>query len=217
MNVQVKHDVNGRGLVYWPFTNAETEVCGTVHALGERMKNFSYQVNANTQTVNSDGVTVGSYTGAPSGTGSFGLTELTPTERVDLLGNKVVSNTGSVEVVNVGERDVAPYVRFAWISDLDDGKVNLYKVLRAQCAPYEKSVQQVNESGQATFASITLPFTFFNTFSSEDTLEGKMYEAKAVDPNTTAGAAFISSWLSDGDFIGISSSSSGSGSSGTGS
>jgi hypothetical protein len=202
MNVKVKHDVNGRDLRIWTFSNPDTETCGTVYSFGERMKRFSFQVNANTQLVNSDGVTVGSYTGSPNGTGSFGLTELTAAEREMVLGNKVVSGTGDFEVVQVGERDIAPYIRAAWISDLEDGKVNLYKILRMQCAPYEKAVDQVNESGQVTFSTITLPFTFFNSFSS--TVGGKLYEAKAVDPTTTAGAAFINNWMTTGDFIGVS-------------
>ena len=208
MNILVKHDVNARGLVYWTFTDPDTEKCNTVHVCGERLKNVSYQVNANTQLINSDGVTVGSYTGTPNGTGSFGLTELTAQERADLLGNHVVSNTGTNKVVQVGERDIAPYVRFAFITDLENGHVNLYKILRCQCAPYSKDVQQVNESGQATVATISLPFTFFNSFSED--VKGKLYEAKDIDPSTTAGAAFMNSWLSDADFIGVETGSSGS-------
>lgn len=209
MNVLVQHDINVRNIVIWPFTNAKTEICGAAHAFGERAKSASWSLNANTQYVNSDGVTVGSYTGTPRGSGTLGLTELTAGEREMLLSNKITAvivgatSADSIEVVNTGKNDVAPCVRMAFMTDCDDGTVNLYKFLRAQFSPYEKNVDQINESGQPSFATISLPFTFFNTFS-QSGLEGKLYEAKHVNPSTSTGAAFIANWFADGDFVGSS-------------
>ena len=207
MNVLVNHDVNVRNIVVWPFTNSKTEQCGKAYAFGERAKSASWSLNANTQFVNSDGVTVGSYTGIPNGQGTLGLAELTPGERSMLLGNTaggVILKNSVINITNVGNRDIAPYVRLAFITDTDseEGLINLYKFLRCKFSPYEKTVDQVNESGQATFSTISVPFTFFNTFSTNENLTGKIYEAKGVNPNTEEGAAFIENWFTVGDFVG---------------
>ena len=144
MNVQVQHDINVRNIVIWPFTNPKTEICGAAHEFGERAKSASWSINANTQYVNSDGVTVGSYTGTPRGNGTLGLSGFTALEREMLFNNRIAglayTNTDSSEIeainiVNVGKRDVAPYVRLAFITDCDDGYVNLYKFLRVQFSP----------------------------------------------------------------------------------
>lgn len=211
MNVQVQHDINVRRIVIWPFTNPKTEICGAAHEFGERAKSASWSINANTQYVNSDGVTVGSYTGTPRGNGTLGLSGFTAGEREMLFSNKatglVSESTDSsaverIDIVNVGKRDVAPYVRLAFITDCDDGYVNLYKFLRVQFSPYEKTVDQVNDSGQVTFSTISVPFAFFDTFSQSENIEGKYYEALHVNPASEAGAQFISNWMANGDFIG---------------
>ena len=203
MNILVKHDINIKDIRIWPLTDQDNETCGNVHVFGERAKSLSYSLNANTQTVNSDGVTVGSYTGTPNGQGTLGLTELTPEEREMILSNKCAVMAGSgIKVVNTGKNDVAPYVRFACVSELEDGKVNLYKFLRVKFAPYEKRVDQISENGQATFSTIQIPFTFYNTCSESEGLEGKLYEAKAVDLTTEAGQAFYTAWMTIGDFVG---------------
>lgn len=211
MNVQVQHDINVRRIVIWPFTNPKTEICGAAHEFGERAKSASWSINANTQYVNSDGVTVGSYTGTPRGNGTLGLSGFTAGEREMLFSNKATdlafgstdsSAVEKIEIVNVGKRDVAPYVRLAFITDCDDGYVNLYKFLRVQFSPYEKTVDQVNDSGQVTFSTISVPFAFFDTFSQSENIEGKYYEALHVDPTSERGAAFIANWMADGDYVG---------------
>lgn len=211
MNVQVQHDINVRNIVIWPFTNLKTEICGAAHEFGERAKSASWSINANTQYVNSDGVTVGSYTGTPRGNGTLGLSGFTALEREMLFNNRIAglayATTDSPEleeinIVNVGKRDVAPYVRLAFITDCDDGYVNLYKFLRVQFSPYEKTVDQVNDSGQVTFSTISVPFSFFDTFSQTSGIEGKYYEALHVNPASEKGAAFIANWMADGDYVG---------------
>ena len=201
-NTLVKHEINCRGGVIWPFSDQDNEICGTAHPLGKRMKNFSLSLAASTQYVNSDGVTVGSWTGVPRGTLTLGLSGLTPEEKAMIHGQTIhaFSSLPGVNGNSIGEKDIAPYLRAAWITDREDGKVNLYKVLRVKFQPNEKSVEQINESGNVTFSTISLQGDFFN--SQSETLSGKLYTVEGVDPTTTAGATFITNWTSIGDFVG---------------
>lgn len=196
MNVQVKSDINARNLVVWPISNESSENCGTAVAFGERLKNISDSLQTNTQSASADGVVVETYTGIGTGTLGLGLTELTPSERT-LLFAQAVQNTN---VVIVTGKEKIPCVRVAFMTDTSDGKVNLYKYFRVKFAPYEKTVRQISESGQATFSSITINGTYFQ--SQSENVTGLKAEAKNIDPLTTEGQTFITNWFTNADYIG---------------
>lgn len=196
MNVKVKSEVNARGLVMWPIINEDTEQCGAVVVFGERLKNIGDQLQSNTQSAASDGVVVETYTGTGTGNLALGMSDLLPSEETLIYGRTV---SGESVVVTTG-KEKTPCVRTAFITDRSDGKVNLYKYFKVKYAPYERATQQVNESGQATFTSITVNGTYFQSQSS--VLEGLKAEARGVDPATEAGAAFIANWVTNPDFIG---------------
>lgn len=196
MNVKVKSEVNARGLVVWPIIDEDNESCGSAVSFGERLKNISDTLQTNSQSVASDGVVVETYTGIGTGTLGLGLSDLIPAEETLLFGRTL--KNGNVVITTGKER--IPCVRTAFITDRSDGKVNLYKYYKVKFAPYEKSVQQINESGQATFTTITINGTYFQSQSS--TVTGLKAEAKAIDPATESGAAFIANWMANPDFIG---------------
>ena len=196
MNVKVKSEVNARGLVVWPIVDEDTEACGAAVEFGERLKNISDQLQSNTQSAASDGVVVETYTGTGTGNLALGVSDLLPSEETLLFGRTVAS--GNV-VITTG-KEKTPCVRTAFITDRSDGKVNLYKYFKVKYAPYERSTQQVNESGQATFTTLTVNGTYFQSQSSS--VEGLKAEVRGVDPTTEAGAAFIANWMANPDFIG---------------
>lgn len=200
MNVKVKSEVNARNLVMWPLTEgAEGDTCGSAVEFGERLKNFSDSLTSNSQSAASDGVVVETFTGIGTGTLTLGLSDLIPDERKLIFGETVNEYTDGKVVVTTGKEKI-PCVRAALMTDRSDGKVNLYKFFKVKFTPGEKSVEQINESGQATFSTISISGTYFQSFSEE--IEGMKAEAKCVDPSTGNGKKFINKWFTDADYIG---------------
>lgn len=196
MDVKVKSNINARDLHVWAILDEDTETCGAVVSFGERLKSITDRPQTSVQSAASDGVVVETYSGMGVGGIELGLSDLIPSEETLLFGREV---SNSNVVVTTGKERI-PCVRVAFITDRSDGKVNLYKYYKVKFTPYEKSVQQISESGQATFSSITVSGTYFQSQSS--TVTGLKAEARAVDPNTEAGAAFIANWMANPDFIG---------------
>lgn len=200
MNVKVKSEVNARNLVMWSLTEGqEGDTCETAVEFGERLKNFSDTLTSNSQSAAADGVVVETFTGIGTGTLTLGLSDLIPDERKMMFGETVNTHTDGNVIVTTGKEKI-PCVRAALMTDRSDGKVNLYKFFKVKFAPGEKSVEQINESGQATFTTISISGTYFQCHSEK--IDGLKAEAKAVDPTSVGGKTFIQKWFSDADFIG---------------
>lgn len=200
MNVKVKSEVNARNLVMWPLTEGqEGDTCGAAVEFGERLKNFSDSLTSNSQSAASDGVVVETFTGIGTGTLTLGLSDLIPDERKLMFGETVNEYKDGKVIVTTGKEKM-PCVRAALMTDRSDGKVNLYKFFKVKFAPGEKSVEQIDESGQAKFSAISVSGSYFQNFGEKVT--GLKAEAKAIDPETDGGKAFIQKWFTDGDYIG---------------
>lgn len=185
--------VNCEGLRMWKMIDEKTGTYAATPTLdfSDRLTTYGDSVQTNSTPLYGDGKLIETAVSEGPGTLTHGVHHVTDSERQIIYGEKNVGGTS----VSTGH-EIAPYFCTALKAVKRDGRVNLRKWFKVAYQKHDENVTQLENNG-IQYSLVTLTGTY-----SENTAIGMKVARREVDPNTTAGAAFIERWFSEADFIG---------------
>lgn len=177
--------INVVRLAMWKITEGTTEdTYGSVIDFDKRFMSYTDDVTIATAQLYGCGELMDSVSRPTQGALVLNVHALKASERADILGETVASDTATLT-----GKEVAPYMVVALAEELRNGHLNLYKYYKTQFAQGQIGTQQTDTG--VTFSTTSLNGTYI-----KNGRVGKMRDIKFdVDPTTDDGSAAIESWF----------------------
>lgn len=171
-----------------------TEDSGTNLAYGEVKEietdliTIKYTPKMNSASMYASGIAVESYVAKSGGTTDITVVGLTADEEADYFGATVLANHNDLVVDNAN--DYVPDRMVIWSTQRSDGKMNLYKIMKAKFASQGEQADTSDDNG-VKYTGTSLQADYKALINSGDI----MFKEKKVDPDTEVGAALINAWF----------------------
>lgn len=181
----VRTPINVVRLAMWKITEGTTEdTYGSVIDFDKRFMSYTDDVTIATAQLYGCGELMDSVSRPTQGALVLNIHALKASERADILGETVASDTATLT-----GKEVAPYMVVALAEELPNGHVNLHKYYKTQFAQGQIGTQQTDTG--VTFSTTSLNGTYI-----KNGRVGKMRDIKFdVDPTTEEGSAIYESWF----------------------
>jgi phi13 family phage major tail protein len=161
---------------------------GPVEEIATTLITAKYTPKMNSASMYASGIAVESYVAKAGGTLDITVVGLTAKEEQDYFGATVLSDSNDLIVENAN--DYVPDRMVMWSTQRSDGKMNLYKVMKAKFASQGEEATTSDDNG-VTYNGTALQAEYKATVYSGDI----MFKEKKVDPSTPEGAALIDAWF----------------------
>lgn len=147
---------------------------------------IKYTPKMNSATMHASGVAVESYIAKAGGTVDITVVGLTDEEEKDYFGARIDESGVVVENKDDYVNDLA----VIWSTIRSDGKVNLYKIMKAKFSSQGEEATTSDDNG-VTFNGTALQGDYKALIHSGDII----FKKKKIDPKTAEGKALIETWF----------------------
>lgn len=161
---------------------------GAVEEIETNLITIKYTPKMNSASMYASGIAVESYVAKSGGTLDVTVVGLTADEEASYFGASVLAGSNDLIVDNAN--DYVPDRAVIWSTQRSDGKINLYKIMKAKFASQGEQADTSDDSG-VKFNGTALQAEYKALINSGDI----MFRMKKVDPDTPAGAALIETWF----------------------
>lgn len=184
-----KPSVGLEKLTMWEvIDDSETTTYGEAHAFYKKLMTASDAPSVSEALLEADNQIVDQSIENSGGELSIGITALSSEERVLLYGETADSGTNTSHKDNRGK-----HVAVAYMTNRSDGKVNLYKFLKAMFMP-QAETYGTKKSGSQEYATTNIKGTYIPTVASGDIARKRL----GADPATEADV--IENWFTDATY-----------------
>ena len=167
---------------------AESLTYGAVEEIETDLITIKYQPKMNSASMYASGIAVESYVAKAGGTLDATVVGLTADEEEAYFGSKVLTDYNNLIVDNAD--DYVPDRMIIYSTRTSDGKINLYKIMKAKFSNQGEQADTTDDSG-VKYTGTSIQAEYKATINSKDI----MFKEKRVDPNTEAGASLINAWF----------------------
>lgn len=184
--------INIKRLVMWKLLtdeDAATEYDAETYEFTNSLMSAKCTPSVQTAEQFGDGIKVEDYVAKDGGELDITLTGFKDGDGKFLFGETVTKDGTEVSAAS----DIVPYVCVAYMTVRPDGKVNLYKFLKAKFMPQAEDANQ-REGSKISFGNAQLKGTYSPLISCEQ----DRYKRIGADPVTDA--EFITKWFTKADF-----------------
>lgn len=161
---------------------------GDVEEIETDLVTIKYTPKMNSASMYASGIAVESYVAKSGGTLDVTVVGLTADEEASYFGASVLAGSNDLIVDNAN--DYVPDRAVIWSTQRSDGKINLYKIMKAKFASQGEQADTSDDSG-VKFNGTALQADYKALINSGDI----MFRMKKIDPDTPAGAAIIEAWF----------------------
>lgn len=161
---------------------------GEVKEIETDLITVKYTPKMNSASMYASGIAVESYVAKAGGTFDATVVGLTEQEEEDYFGATVLANNNNLVVENAG--DYVPDRMIIYSTKRSDGKINLYKIMKAKFTNQGEQADTQDDSG-VKYTGTAIQAEYKATINSGDI----MFKLKKVDPKTVEGAALIEAWF----------------------
>ena len=161
---------------------------GDVKEIETDLITVKYTPKMNSASMYASGIAVESYVAKSGGTVDLTVVGLTAEEEADYFGAAVLAANNDLIVDNAN--DYVPDRMIIWSTQRSDGKMNLYKIMKAKFSNQGEQADTSDDNG-VKYTGTSLQADYKALIRSGDI----MFKEKKVDPDTEAGAALISAWF----------------------
>ena len=161
---------------------------GDVEEIETDLVTIKYTPKMNSASMYASGIAVESYVAKSGGTLDVTVVGLTADEEASYFGASVLAGSNDLIVDNAN--DYVPDRAVIWSTQRSDGKINLYKIMKAKFASQGEQADTSDDSG-VKFNGTALQADYKALINSGDI----MFRMKKIDPDSPAGAAIIEAWF----------------------
>lgn len=161
---------------------------GNVEEIETDLVTIKYTPKMNSASMYASGIAVESYVAKSGGTLDVTVVGLTADEEASYFGASVLAGSNDLIVDNAN--DYVPDRAVIWSTQRSDGKINLYKIMKAKFSSQGEETSTSDDNG-VTFNGTALQADYKALINSGDI----MFRMKKIDPDTPAGAALVEAWF----------------------
>ncbi len=170
----------------WARTEGETVTYGTVIDMSEKIISVTYSPRVVTANLDAGDKVVDTYSAKTGAEGEVIVTDLTSADRIAIYGETADGDT-NVEKTT----DFTPYAVLAWATSRSDGKLNLYKVMKAQFTPGEEKGETITKDS-VNYQTTNLKY--------QADADGDVIRYTYFGADPTTDADFIEDWFETANF-----------------
>lgn len=168
--------------------SGNTLTYGEVEEIETDLVTIKYTPKMNTASMFASGIAVESYVAKSGGTLDLTVVGLTAEEEKSYFGSTVLADKNNLVVENAN--DYVPDRMVIWSTQRSDGRINLYKIMKAKFSSQGEEASTSDDSG-VKYNGTALQAEYKATIHSGDIL----FKEKKVNPETAEGKALIDEWF----------------------